>query len=365
VLTYDELVVLEEALRNEQVLSVYVDGTVTDPARKRNWRLELEREVRAVRKRVAQAPAEERKSFERCASILSEQVIGMTGAVGAPGWVAFVTTAGVERAESLAVPVRTQVTWGHGIRVSPYIRVLKQARPVVVCLADASEVKIYRYWDAQLERLKPVEARPRREPAYHLGHPPLEHFHPGVRGATGHDAAHDASEVAATRMLASAAERSLRYAHNEGYILVAGVPRIRAQAAEMIGRQAAGRVLEIEPLDVHATESEIIAAASAGASRLRNQNDLSLVRQLLDLAGPNGYAALGALATKHAIERSNVRELLLTARYLDEHPEDAEEAVRAAMRQGASVEHVSGKAAEQLDQHGGIAARLRFEVKNV
>jgi hypothetical protein len=42
---------------------------------------------------------------------------------------------------------------------------------------------------------------------------------------------------------------------------------------------------------------------------------------------------------------------------------EAEELVRAAIDQGAMVEHVSGEAAERLDAHGGVAARLRYRVR--
>jgi hypothetical protein len=44
---------------------------------------------------------------------------------------------------------------------------------------------------------------------------------------------------------------------------------------------------------------------------------------------------------------------------------DAEEAVRQALDQGASVEQVAGEAAEKLDEHGGVAARLRYRATEV
>jgi hypothetical protein len=59
-----------------------------------------------------------------------------------------------------------------------------------------------------------------------------------------------------------------------------------------------------------------------------------------------------------------VRDLYITHRYLEDHPAEAEAAVRSAIDQAASVEEVSGAAAEQLDAHGGMAARLRYRLQS-
>jgi hypothetical protein len=269
--------VLERELRDELVLSVYIDGAVEDPAAKRGWRSQLDQALRDVRARSATMPEAERSAFERCARLLMEQIAGMIGAIGAPGWAAFITEAGVAHASRLAVSAPTRIWWGTGMRVSPYIRALKHTKPVVIVLADASEARVYRYLGGRLEVLKPVEAHARKEPAYHLGHPPREQFHSGTRGSTGHDEAHDAVEVATERMLGEVSDRAVRYAQRDGYVMVGGIPRVRAQAKRMLETQVDGRVLEVWNLDVHTTESEILAAADHGASALRNQTDLSRI----------------------------------------------------------------------------------------
>jgi hypothetical protein len=60
------------------------------------------------------------------------------------------------------------------------------------------------------------------------------------------------------------------------------------------------------------------------------------------------------------LERRSVRELYLTGWYIAEHIAEAEDAIRRAFDRGAVVEQVSCDAAARLDEHGGIAARLRF-----
>ena len=69
---------------------------------------------------------------------------------------------------------------------------------------------------------------------------------------------------------------------------------------------------------------------------------------------------MGPADTRTALLQASVRELYLTHRYLQEHASEAEEAIRAALEQDAEVEEVSGHAAALLDEHGGMAAGLRF-----
>ena len=57
-----------------------------------------------------------------------------------------------------------------------------------------------------------------------------------------------------------------------------------------------------------------------------------------------------------------VHALYITSAFVNEHREEAASAVRRAFDESASVEHVSGEAAERLDAAGGIAARLRFVI---
>ncbi len=65
--------------------------------------------------------------------------------------------------------------------------------------------------------------------------------------------------------------------------------------------------------------------------------------------------------TRRALEARAVHELLLTSQFIEQHPSEAEEVVRAAFDQAAVVEHVSGEGAGRLDMGAeGIGATLRF-----
>jgi hypothetical protein len=360
VLTHNELRALERALRGESVLSVYIDGSLSDPAARRSWRVELNRELEEKRAALATATGGDEK-FERCVAQLDERLSRYSGLPGDPGWVAIITVDRVHVAEPLGVPVDTKVFWETGIHVAPLMRALKHSRPVIIALVDAVEAQLYRWWGGELTPLKGVHAGPGHEPVGHLGHPPSQHFHPGVRGVTGHDAAGQAAADETEHMLGIMAERALRFANGTGWFLVGGVPRVRAAASALLSQRAPGRVLELDALDVHASEAQIREAAQQGASAMRSVFELHQIAEMVDRAGPTGRATLGPDTTRRALELSRVHELYMTHHFMEAHPADAELAVRSALEQGATVEEVSGVAAQQLDEFGGLAARLRYE----
>ena len=160
-------------------------------------------------------------------------------------------------------------------------------------------------------------------------------------------------------MIADVVERVSRLAHDDAWILVAGTKAVRGHLLEGLSA-VPDRVLELESLDVHASESQIADAARAGASALRGALDARRIREIVEGAGPHGLGAVGSEATKDALNQVCVRQLYLTGRYATERAADAEAAVRAALDQSALVEEVSGGAATLLDGLGGIAAALRF-----
>jgi hypothetical protein len=363
-LTYTELVALARSLRSEHVLSVYVDTSVDDPAVRRAWRVQLDHSLKELRASLEGSPHSERELFERCVTLLEGQFPTVAGSNGARGWVTFITAGGVRHAERLPISTPTFAAWSTGISVAPYIRALKQARPVIVVLADARKATTYRYLGGRLQIVETVRAHVTIEPPTHMGDAPRSGFHPGVRGATGRDDSQRTLAEGTDRMLRDVAVRVVRLAGPDGWMLSGGIPRIAEHLAALLARSAPGRVLRPDSLDIHASDAEVEAAAREAASALRNASDLRLIEEVIEQGPGSGLVALGPAATQRVLAQSRVRELYFTHRYLDEHSPDAEAAVRAAIDQDAQVEEVSGEAAQRLDEHGGLGARLRFRLAN-
>ena len=354
-----QLVALERSLRDRRVLSVYLDGTAKDPASKRMWRVHLDHSLSDLRAWLADSPHAERDEFAQCLHLLERELAAFTGNVGAPGWAAFITADRVHDASLLPVAMPTQASWSTGACVAPYLRALKELRPVAVVLADSTRADLYRYHLGALEHIETVRAHHTVMPPSHMGDAPRSGYHSGTRGATGHDEAQRSLLEGTNRMLAEAAEHVIRLAGPDGWLVTGGIPHVSGQLAERLASRAPERVLAVS-LDIHASDADLVAAAQAAASTLRNARDGARIAEILDRGEARGLGTVGPAATRATLEQGRVRELYLTRSYLENHAVEAETAVRSAMHQRAWVEEVSGIAAERLDAHGGMAARLRY-----
>jgi hypothetical protein len=302
----------------------------------------------------------EREEFEKRVQMLDATLARYPVSIGAPGWAAFVATDGVRVAEQLPAPVPTLAVWSTGACLAPYIRALKQSRPVIIAVVDATKTNLYRYKFGKLDEVEIVRAHHVIQPPSHMGAQPRQGFHIPTRGSAGRDSAQRSLLAGRDRMLAETADRIGVLARDNAWILVGGTKRVTSRLAEKLATIAPNRVLELDSLDVHASEAEIIQAARTGASAIRDAFDGQRISQIAEDAGAHGLGVVGPAATRRALELTSVRELYITHRYLEDHAAEAEEAVRSALDQDASVEEVSGHAAEYLAALGGMAASLRF-----
>lgn len=355
-----ELMLLERALADERVLSVYVDGTEANPAEQAKWRLDLTHAMQRLRAGLGGASHAERAEFDRCAESLARELATLPGSVGAPGWIAFITADGLQHAERLPVREQTVAMWTKGPAVAPYIKALKELRPVVLVVADARKGRIHLYRAGNLTAAKTAHARAHSGEHPHMGGPPRPGFHEGTRGTTAHDAAQQAMLTGVQRMVVELAEEALALAGPDGFIVIGGIPRVAARLSAELEAAARGRVVVLESLDIHASAADLAAAAREGASLLRDAEDLARIREIEEVSHGAMLGSIGPAATREALDAHRVRELYLTHRYIEEHVVDAEAAVRLALDQGAMVEEVSRAAAEHLDLLGGMSARLRY-----
>jgi hypothetical protein len=340
-LTYPELVRLERSLRATRVLTVYIDGSATDPAPQRNWRAELDRALGDLRAKIGGALREEREQFSSCVRMIEEQLAPLARGIGAPGWAAFVTPSSVRYAERVAAHMPTMAAWAFGACVSPYIHALKESRPVVVAVLDPRKAVLYRYRFGRLDQIETLHA----------------HYVTGMQGATGRDAQRSEFE-GMNRMLDELVERALAHAGQDGCILLGGIPRVVSHALGILG-PVTPRVLPLESLHVYASAAEIAEAARVGAATLRRAWDSGEVEAVAASAQEGSLGVIGTEATARALALACVAELYVSPAFLEQHATEAELALRRAFDQDALVEEVSRDAAEQLDAVGGIAARLR------
>lgn len=362
--TYPQLAELSRALKNSRVLSVYLDGTEQDPARRSVWRVRLAQSLADLRRRLDGSSHAEQQEFERCVARLEPRLRHFAGRLRAPGWAAFITADGAYDATPLPVPMPTQAVWGTGVSIAPYIRALKESRPVVILLVDSASAHVYRYHFGQLALRETVHAHAKIPEPLHMGDSARPGFHAGTRGATGSDQAQRSRLQATDRMLTEAVRHAAALANSDGWIVVGGIPEVGRRAMSKFPSVTLGRLKFVESFDIHASHAEIVRQARAAASALRDAADLARVREIADHLMETGLGTLGPAQTRRALDQKRVRALYFTHRFLQEQAADLENAVRAAVDQGAYVEEVSGSAAAELDRHGGMAAGLRYRTAN-
>lgn len=362
-LTHAQLVEFHRALEDEQVLSVYVDGSADDPAQQRAWRLRLDHELDAVRAGLGNASHSEQERLERCLALLDDELARFSGGIGAAGWAAFITSGGVREAHPLPVVVPTLARWSRGPWIGPYTHVLREARPVIVGVADSRSVDLHRYVFGRMEHVETIDSSFAKDHSIsHMGATRRPDSFSGKPGAAGHDVLQRETQAARDRMLSEASDRILELAGDDGWIVLGGIPAVAANLEGMLRSHAADRVIELDGIDMHDTSAQLADAARSGASSLRDATDARRLSRVENLAGAHGEGALGPDATRRALEQESVRELYLTPSYLEDHSTEAEQLVRSALDQDATIAEVCGEAARRLDDRGGAAALLRYRV---
>lgn len=359
-LTHADLRKLEQELRSAQVLSVYLDGRMNDPADRRQWRQTLRNALRDLNATLEEKDREIRDALAECVQRLDDVLPPEGTALGTVGWVGFVTRDGIHHAQGVPLPMPTMVRFAQGPWLSPYVRALKEDREVVIALADASGARLLSYRGGQLMPVAHIEGRQVDIEVNHMGEAPRDGFHPGVRGETGRDRAQRARNAAIEGMVSEIVGRLAPYAARETWMIVGGSPVVARMVEDALHERFGDRLTHIPSLRIDATDAEVAAMARQAGSMLTEALDLAVINRVADSLAFTGQGVMGRLATTRALEDLRVQQLYFTHRYLEAHSEEVENAVRSALRQGADLEEVSGEAAARLNDYGGIAATVRF-----
>ncbi|MBX6332803.1 MAG: hypothetical protein IRY91_13225 [Gemmatimonadaceae bacterium] len=367
-LSYASLQELERELRGQVALTMYVDGSVEDPAAHTPWRVALEDAIAAQRAALAESPEHEQEDgagravFERCVYRLREELALRRAAPRSAGYVAFIGAEGAVHAGPLPGRVPSLVAWERGIRVAPYLRVIASFQPAIVAVVQTSGAQLYRVEEETCERIDAVRTHARLRPVYHVGDDgPHERSGPATRGRTAVDEVRRVTEAGLVRMVAELAERIVCAVGSDAWVVIGGAPEAARRTVAALPPALAARTWLAPMLSRHASDAEIVRAARRGVATLRERQDKALVDAVMEQAAADGLGVIRADRTVYELHERTVQELVLTPHFIEKHPGAAETAIRAAFDQRARAVVVSGDAAARLDTvAGGIGARLRF-----
>jgi hypothetical protein len=377
-LTHERLVELYRDLKDESILSVYLDVDEHDPAERDAWRRRLERELGDTRRAVESNGANV-GDFDAAWSRLKAELDPFEGFIGGRGWVGFASPGSVHYAESLPVPMPDLVRWEHGIRVAPYMRSLKQHRPVVMVLADRQRARVLVYRNGVVEEPDNLLADTGLGDLTDVGTHKRAYQHrvqgpeggghgttSGVSGETATDQAQRIMEVSSDRMWKVLGQTAAAYAGPDGFIVLGGPSETASRLAGYLPEKLRGRVAERTSLHLDMTLPEVRAAAEAAAHELSATAHQVMVDEVVDRARSGGRAVLGREGTERALREMRVETLLLSAAFVRGSPDFADHCAGAALLQQAEVEEVGGAGGARLDDEaGGIGARLRYRVDDV
>lgn len=361
-LTHDRLVKLYRDLEDQNVLSVYVNGDQHDPAQRDAWRTRLESGIAALRRQLESSDGKSLGDFDRAWGHVGRELRSLEDAfLPHRGWVAFATAGKLHYAEGLPAAMPDLVRWEPSIRVAPYVRALKQERPVLVAVADSRRARLFEHVDGETRELDGVRADTFVGDLTDVGVRKSPARSSGQRGETSSDHAQRVLEVAAERMLKALAGLIDDRAGRHGLVVLGGTPEMVRHIADAMPKRLDGRVSERPSLSVDMSVPQIRDVVRAAAGDLSEHEHLRLVTELADAARSGALGSLGPEATEAALKEGRVDTLLLSRGFIRERPDYADRCVGAAFVQSAEVEEVSGEAGALLDHEGnGVAARLRF-----
>ncbi|TVP56173.1 MAG: hypothetical protein EA351_08690 [Gemmatimonadales bacterium] len=360
-LTHDELVELYRTHRQDRVLSVYLNGKATDFAERSAWRRHFDQGVSEARKRLEGSEDRETKAFEQALEQVKKELQKFDSFLPGNGFVAFATPGSLIHGGAIRVPMPDLVRWEEGIRVAPYVRALKQERPVVTVLVDSRRARIFEYRGGELTESLNLNAETFLGDLTDINVSKRPTAHSGVRGKTGTDAAQKFLNVGSERMMKKLGEKVADAVGDGGHLVLGGTPEAVNQARTQLPGNLNGRMIEPSGLRVEMSDAEVRTALEQAASELNQSNQEKLLGEVEDLARSGGRGALGAETVEQALREARVDTLLLSRGFIRANPDYADHLVGAAFEQHAEVEELSLNGAQRLDTEGeGVAARLRY-----
>jgi hypothetical protein len=275
--------------------------------------------------------------------------------------VGFGTASGLRHSESLPVQVSTLVRWERGARIAPYIRGLKQTRPMAVALVDSRRSRLFLYREGQVTEVEDLRSDTFLGDLLDPAAPQRPGRYSGTRGETATDAAQRYLEEGMVRMLKRVRDVAVDLVKPDGFILIGGDQEAVAVLRPMFPKGSDRRILENPSLFVEMALPEVKTAAAEGASSLSKLRQISLLEEIIEQTHSGGNGSLGAEETVRALTEGRVDILALSRGFVEANPDLADQCVSEAFQQGADVRVFSGGPAERLDMEGGgVGARLRY-----
>jgi hypothetical protein len=348
---------LRSELTGDDVLSVYIAADEHDPAERSSWRLRLASALDQVQRTVQ---PESIDAFAAARSHVEEGLEAFRGYLPGRGWVAFATVDALRHSMQLPAPMPDLVRWRRGPVLAPYLRALKQNRPIMIALVDARHARLLHYRGGEMTEDSDMRADRWIDDLSDRNMSKRAGTHSGVRGVTCTDAAERVLSRE-TELLLKDVARQLLAAGDSALLVIAG-PTAAVALLQKLLEPVAGARLIIEPsLHLRMSTAEVRPVLERAVSDQTQRLQLDEVSDVVERTGAGGRGALGTQPVRHACEHGQVERLIVTQRFMESFSEDVEALIAATVEHAGDAELVGGPAAELLDEAGaGVGALLRY-----
>lgn len=358
-LNLDRLSELHRKLRDEPVLSVYLNTDQHDPAQRSAWRTELDNMLTGLRRELEFDDGGS-PDYEASLKQLSN-LVRTEGFFPGKGWVAFVGPEEVHYAETVPFRPPNQSRWDRGPHLAPYLRGLRQLRNVQVVLADRRRARFFTFVEGVLEEEVSMTAMEDVGDVSDSGVRKRASRASGVRGATAKDLARRYLDVEAGRLHDEVVKRIRDEAGNDGLVLLGGPSETVGHIRKQLGDAFESRTREFSNARLDESVTQLRERVGDATSELSRALQREILDDVLDQARANGKARIGSDETRKMLEEKRADLLLLSDSRVSDDPDTADALVGEALDQSARVELLVGEAGDRLDEAAeGYAVRLRY-----
>jgi len=353
----DDLAGFSRALEGRMVLSVYIARENEDPGMGSAWMKRLEVRLGELRADVEAMTPSDVAAFDRAAGWVLTSVESFGRVLPHEGWCAYATEDRLWLAEALPFRPPEIVRWRLGAAVAPYVRALKEERPIVLAVLSGLHANVYRYEHGELSAPMELHAEWPPAEAGDVGISKRASRASGVRGATKTDYTKRTQDENVRRHHKQLEDVLLEMAGESDVVMLGGTQKALHAVRKDLEEMFRGRLAELPEVTYDSPREELINHLRAAASRLTEKRQA----ELLEACEDPHKGSTGWNETYRALAAGAVDKLLVARGMVEATPDDAERLVRLALAQGAAVEEVGGELASRLaSEDGGVCARLRF-----
>jgi hypothetical protein len=323
----------------------------------------LSHELERVEHQIERGDPDQLEAFTLAKEHILKDIEGFQDFLPKKGWVGLAGPDGLRHSGHLPFQVPNLARGETGPRVAPYIRGLKQLRPMVTVLADGRRARIFVYQEGEIREETDFRADTFLGDLGDTSAPQRVSGHSGTKGEPASEVAKRQLEKGTLHMMRKVKDVCLELADPDGFVLVGGTQEALSTLLSLLPKSLERRLWEDPSLYVEMSHAEVKEATREAASLLSKRRQGTLLNQIVEQAYSGGNGCLGGEETVKALREARVDILVLSRSFVEGSPDFAEECVGLAFEQDADVRVFGGGPSVRLDSvGGGIGARLRYRL---